>query len=62
MEEVIAEMLKMMQEFEKNDELFDTGARLMRKMYHSLVKVGFSPDEAIQIVAAQGFGVVHKSS
>lgn len=41
----------------EDNELMALQAQLMKKMYDELTKVGFTAQEAIQIVAAQGAGI-----
>lgn len=52
--------VQMFQEIEKQDELFDVTARVMHKFYLSLCKAGFTEEQAAQIVAAQGTGIIAK--
>ena len=40
-----------------DDELFALGAKVMKKGYGALLAEGFTPDQAIKIVAGQGAGV-----
>lgn len=54
---MIEQLLEMLREVEQNDELFDITAHLMRKFYDSLLKVGFTEEQAIKIVAGQGIGI-----
>lgn len=54
---MLDQVIAIMKEMENKPEMFEVTARLMRKMYESLVKVGFTPDEAIRIVASQGTGM-----
>jgi hypothetical protein len=53
---MIEQMVELMKELEKNDELFKITARMMRKLYDSLIEVGFTEAQAVQIVASQGTG------
>lgn len=54
---MMEELLEMLREYEQNDEIFETLARMMRKMYDALIKAGFTPEQAMQIVASQGAGI-----
>lgn len=54
---MIEELVELMKSIEANEEFFEVLARLMRKMYDALVKAGFSPEEAVKIVASQGTGL-----
>lgn len=47
----LIEMMKMMLE---QDELFELGAQATKKSYDALREVGFTEDQALQIVAHQG--------
>ena len=54
---MIDELLEMLKELEENDEFFDTIARILKKSYNSLIKAGFTQEQATTIVAGQGSGV-----
>ena len=51
--EMVKETLKLVL---KDDEMFDLGAKMLRKSYNALLANGFTPDQACHIVAAQGTG------
>ena len=53
---MLEQLLEILKEFEASDELFDTMARVMKKLYDSLVKAGFTESQAASIVASQGIG------
>lgn len=48
------ELIEMMEEFLKQDKLFEMGAKMMKKSVDVLIAEGFSREEAIQIIAVQG--------
>lgn len=52
--EVLEGILGLAKAVEKNDELFEVGARIVRKAFDALLKVGFMPDQAIQILTSVG--------
>jgi len=54
---MLEQLIEMMREMEQNDELFEIGARLMKKSYDALIKAGFNEEQATKIVAGQGAGV-----
>lgn len=54
---MVEQLVEVMREMEKNDELFNIMARMMKKMYNALINAGFTEDQATKIVAAQGSGV-----
>ena len=52
------EMVKeLLDQLENDDEYFDKVARVAKKMHDSLVKAGFTEEQAVQIVASQGIGI-----
>lgn len=51
------ELKEMLREMLKEDELFDLGAQLLKKTYDSLIKTGFTEEQATQIVAGQGLAI-----
>lgn len=57
MEELMDQIKEMMESMLENDELIDLGSKLMKKTFDSLVAAGFNGEQAIQIVAHQGFGI-----
>lgn len=48
------ELSEMIESILKNDELFSLGAKLIKKSVDALVGQGFTREEAIKIVSAQG--------
>ncbi len=54
---VLEQLKEMMREMADDRELFDILAKCMMQMYEALIRAGFSPESAIQIVAAQGVGI-----
>jgi hypothetical protein len=54
---VLEQLKEMMREMADDPELFDILAKCMMQMYEALIRAGFSPESAIQIVAAQGTGI-----
>lgn len=61
MEEMIQEAVEQLKAVTKamlqEDELFELKAQLSKKHYDSLIKVGFSPEQAIQIVLKESDSV-----
>jgi|JI10StandDraft_1071094.scaffolds.fasta_scaffold1474777_1 hypothetical protein len=53
-------MLDQLKQFQQavlaDDEVFNNQAKMLKKMYDALTGAGFTPEQATQIVAAQGTG------
>lgn len=56
-ERLLNQMKDVFQALLDDDDFSQLNAKLMKKNYDALLEVGFTPDQAIQIVAAQGSGV-----
>jgi hypothetical protein len=54
---MLEQFKRMLREVLKDDEIFDLIAQGFRKTHTSLVKAGFTEDQATQIVASQGMGI-----
>ena len=50
-EAIVTMLLRVLQGINESDEFFDLMASMARKLYDSLMDVGFTEDQAIQIVA-----------
>lgn len=57
MEHILNQLKELQRAVLEDNELMALQAQLMKKMYDELTKVGFTAQEAIQIVAAQGAGI-----
>ena len=54
---MIEQLIEMMKEVNESEEVFEQGALMMKNAYDALVKVGFTEEQAITIVAGQGAGI-----
>ena len=54
---MLEQLKEMLKEVLADDELFTLSAKVMKKSYEALIAEGFTPDQAIKIVAGQGVGV-----
>ena len=51
---MIEEVVEMVEEVLKQDKLFELGAKIYKKSVDALIEQGFTRDEAMRIIIAQG--------
>jgi len=56
-EELIEQVREGFQLLSKDEELPRLMAKVIRNNYNALIAEGFTPDQAVRIVAAQGVGI-----
>ncbi|MDB5194642.1 MAG: hypothetical protein JWN50_656 [Parcubacteria group bacterium] len=60
-DEIVEQLTELLETMLKKDQIFKLGAQFSKKSYDALIEAGFTPEQAIQIVANQKSPVSAKS-